>query len=1011
MAAVSVPNSDATLEKNLTCSICMDIFTDPVTTSCGHSFCKKCLERSISPYQVNDICPLCKTKLNTPLDVNIVLRDIATQMKNTISNRSSGAPGEVPCDVCKEPKQKATKSCLVCLASYCPDHLENHSNPRLKGHKLVEPVENLDERACLVHGRPLELYSRNQQRSICVLCMEGGQDDVVSTEEEWLKKKTELENTKKDLEDRIEIRKMKMDEIKKALEKCKDLIENEWWDIEAVFTALINIVEAAQKEALRSLKNRREAMEKEAKNLNDEMENEINKIEKTITELDDISSLEDHILFLERYPCLSYQDDMTDWTDVELDTTLSFGSMRKTTTRMVKEIQQELEKLDTTEIKRLQKFSVDIKLDPETAHQRLILSPDGKKVQDGGENQEVADSPERFDEFGSVLGLNSLTTGKAYWEVDVNNKSGWDLGVARGSADRKGKLTLSPEKGYWVLVHYEAENYAAMTEPPTRVSLDRKPNKVGVFVDYEEGLLSFYDVTTKSHIYSFTECSFKDELHPYFSPHMKQEKTNSEAMIISTGNKIPDVNILLEDRAQKMKSTKSVECATVGEVACDICTEPKLKAEKSCLVCLTSYCAPHLENHHSAKRLKGHKLVEPVKNLDARACLTHGRSLELYSRKRQTCVCVCCIEGGQEEVVSTEEECLKKKAELEWTKTTLQQRVMMRKTKMVEINKALKSCKEQLEWWDIEAVFTAVIAIVEAANTKVVKPLQDRRDALEKEAKDLKDELEAEINRLEMTIAELDNISALEDHIHFLQRYPSISIRDDMKNWNDVKLDTSVAFGSMRGIATTMIEEIQQELEKLVTTELNRLQKFTVDIKLDPETANRRLVLSPDGKEVQDGGENQEVADSPKRFDVLGSVLGLNSLTTGKAYWEVDVNNKSGWDLGVARGSADRRGKLTLSPEKGYWVLVHYEAENYAAMTEPPTRVSLEWKPNKVGVFVDQEEGLVSFYDVTAQSHIYSFTECSFRGEIYPYFSPHYRQGEANSEALVISSGHHSEIV
>ncbi|MEQ2215444.1 hypothetical protein XENOCAPTIV_001113 [Xenoophorus captivus] len=243
-----------------------------------------------------------------------------------------------------EPKQKAKKSCLVCLASYCSDHLENHSVERLKGHKLVEPVENLDTRACLIHGRPLELYSKKQQK--CIL---------------------------------------------------------------------------------------------------------------------------------------------------------------------------------------------NIEMDPATAHQRLVLSPDGKEVQDGGENQEVADSPKRFDVFGSVLGLNSLTTGKSYWEVEVNNKAGWDLGVARGSADRKGRLTLSPENGYWVLVHYEEENYAAMTAPPICLSLEEKPKKVGVFVDYEENLLSFYNVMTQSHIYSFMECSFKDELYPYFSPHMKQDKMNSEALVISTG--------------------------------------------------------------------------------------------------------------------------------------------------------------------------------------------------------------------------------------------------------------------------------------------------------------------------------------------------------------------------------------------------------------------------------------------------------------------------------------------
>lgn len=454
-----------------------------------------------------------------------------------------------------------------------------------------------------------------------------------------------------------------------------------------------------------------------------------------------------------------------------------------------------------------------------------------------------------------------------------------------------------------------------------------------------------------------------------------------------------------------MKSTKDIDCIMAPEeVTCDVCTEPKRKAKKSCLVCLASYCTPHLENHYSAKRLKGHKLVEPVKNLDARACLTHGRSLELYNRNQQKCICVRCLEEGQEEVVSIEEEWNRKKAELDSNKAELQQRILMRKRKMDEINKALKSCKEQLEWWDIEAVFTMVISIVEAANAKVVKPLQKMRHLLEKEAKDLKDELEAEINRLETTIAELDNISALEDHIYFLQRYPSISVQDEMKNWANVKLDAPPSFGSMRETTMTMVKNIQQELEKLATIELKRLPKFAVDVTLDPETAHHRLILSPDGKEVRDGGEDQGVADSPARFDVFGSVLGLSGFTSGKSYWEVEVNNKSGWDLGVARRSANRTGELTLNPDNGYWVLVHYEEENYAAMATPAIHLSLEEKPKTVGVFVDYEDGLVSFYDVIARSHIYSFTQCSFRDEIYPYFSPHFKQGEVNSEALVIST-------
>ena len=99
-------------------------------------------------------------------------------------------PGEVTCDVCTGPMaRKALKSCLVCLVSYCRDHLELHGRKsRLRGHKLVEPVENLDDRACLEHGRPLELYCRETGRCICALCVEDGQE-VVSVEMEWEDKK------------------------------------------------------------------------------------------------------------------------------------------------------------------------------------------------------------------------------------------------------------------------------------------------------------------------------------------------------------------------------------------------------------------------------------------------------------------------------------------------------------------------------------------------------------------------------------------------------------------------------------------------------------------------------------------------------------------------------------------------------------------------------------------------------------------------------------------------------
>uniref|UniRef100_A0A3Q1I7N8 B30.2/SPRY domain-containing protein n=1 Tax=Anabas testudineus TaxID=64144 RepID=A0A3Q1I7N8_ANATE len=195
----------------------------------------------------------------------------------------------------------------------------------------------------------------------------------------------------------------------------------------------------------------------------------------------------------------------------------------------------------------------------------------------------------------------------------------------------------------------------------------------------------------------------------------------------------------------------------------------------------------------------------------------------------------------------------------------------------------------------------------------------------------------------------------------------------------------NLPISTLRTTTTTMMEQIHQKLDKLSSVELKWISRFSVDIKLDPTTAHRCLV-SEDGMKVIDGSENQGACDTSRS---PGSILGLNSLPTGKSYWEVEVSNKSGWILGVAGGNAKRKGKHDLSPDNSFWVIAHYENNEYTTLTAPPVRLSLKEKPQKVGVFVNYKERFVSFYNVIAQSHIYSFTECSFTGEIFPHFSVH----------------------
>ncbi len=179
---------------------------------------------------------------------------------------------------------------------------------------------------------------------------------------------------------------------------------------------------------------------------------------------------------------------------------------------------------------------MDVTLDPDTAHPDLILSDDGKQVRCGDIRQKLPDKPERFNNYVIVLGKEGFSSGRFYFEVQVKGKTKWDLGVARESINRKGKIRASPSDGCWSVILRNGDEYEACAGPSVSLSLRVKPQRVGVFVDYEEGLVSFYDVESSSHIYSFTAQSFTEKLYPYFSPCTNDGGKNSSPLIITPVN-------------------------------------------------------------------------------------------------------------------------------------------------------------------------------------------------------------------------------------------------------------------------------------------------------------------------------------------------------------------------------------------------------------------------------------------------------------------------------------------
>ncbi|CAI5638653.1 unnamed protein product [Oreochromis niloticus] len=529
------------------CSICLNVFTDPVSTPCGHNFCKNCISQHWDISERFE-CPMCKKVFytKTELQINTFISEMVSQFRreaqqkvsSSSSEQQAAKPGEVPCDICTGIKLKALKSCLVCLASYCQTHLEPHLTMKgLKRHQLIDPDENLEGRMCMKHDKPLELFCKTDQTCVCMLCsvVDHKTHEFAPLREEYEGKKAELGKTEAEIQQMIQKRRLKIRKIKKSVKMSTAAADREKAKGVRVFTALRKTLRRRMNELIKEMEDKQETTEKQDEGFIKDLEQEISELMKRSSEVEQLSHSKDHLHLLQSFSSLKAALTTKDWTKVSIHPPSYEGTVVRAVDQLKETLGKDMKKLFEAELKRVQQYAVDVTLDPDTAHPNLILSRNGKQVHCGDRRKKRPGNPERFLVFLCVLGKQSFSSGRFFFEVQVKEKTRWILGVVRESVNRKKKITPSPEKGYWTVSVYE-NICVALEDPEVRLPLQSGFEKVGVFVDYEEGLVSFYDVDHAALIYSFTGCSFTGKLYPFFCSGVNDDDDNSARLIICPVN-------------------------------------------------------------------------------------------------------------------------------------------------------------------------------------------------------------------------------------------------------------------------------------------------------------------------------------------------------------------------------------------------------------------------------------------------------------------------------------------
>ncbi|XP_023190820.1 tripartite motif-containing protein 16-like [Xiphophorus maculatus] len=420
------------------------------------------------------------------------------------------------------------------------------------------------------------------------------------------------------------------------------------------------------------------------------------------------------------------------------------------------------------------------------------------------------------------------------------------------------------------------------------------------------------------------------------------------------------------------------------DVGCDFCTERKLKAIKSCLVCLASYCEKHLQPHYDSDTFKKHKLVEPSKNLQENICSKHGKVTDIFCRTDQKCICyLCSVEQHKgHDTVSAAAEIAERQRELEERRGNIQQRIQDRekdvKLLQQEVEAINHSADKTVE--DTETIITKLIRLLRKRRSDVKQQIRSQQETEVSRVKDVQEKLEQEITELKRKDAELEQLSHTEDHNQFLLNYPSLPALSESTHSSSINIRPLRHFEDVTAAVSELREKLQDVLRdswtniSLMVTKVDVLLsepepksraaflKYSCEITLDPNTAQTRLKLSEGNRKVRLMGQSQSYPRHPDRFTHWHQVLSRESLT-GRCYWEVEYSGLVNVAVTYKNICREGRGNECFFGNNDKSWALNCNGSSFGHNTIW-TFISGPVS-SRVGVYLDHRAGILSFYSVS----------------------------------------------